>query len=140
MKPTYQTLSYLSIVPLKYKVFAIEALLHRWFVVSRSWSALHADLIKIMCLLTNNNFPIKLIEKDMNNLVICEVKNVEDKVGSELNLYFYFKYVEVSRLRTRGKTTAEFWKNHSPMAKLSPSYRRRTDWTILHNSGITNST
>ena len=55
-----QTLSYVNIAPFKYKVSTIKTLLHCGFAVSGSWSAFHAEVTRIKCLLNNNNFPIKL--------------------------------------------------------------------------------
>ena len=96
IKPTYdnQTLNYVSIAPLKYKVSTIKTLLHRGFAVSGSWSAFHAEVTRIKCLLNNNNFPIKLIDKEIKKFVNSKVNIAEKKVKSDINLYFCNRMTE----------------------------------------------
>ena len=75
VKPTYdnQTLNYLSIAPLKYKISTIKTLLHRGFHVSDSWNTFHTEVIRIKNLLNNNNFPIKLIDNYTAVSKICKI-------------------------------------------------------------------
>ena len=82
IKPIYdnQTFSYVSITPLKYKLSTIKTILHCGFAASGFWSAFHADVTRIKCLLNNINFPIKLIYKEIKKFVSSKVKIIEKKV------------------------------------------------------------
>ena len=97
IKPTYdnQILNYLSIAPIKYKISTIKTLLHRGFRVSDPWNTFHTEVIRIKNLLNNNNnFPIKLIEKEVNKIVTSKVKNLNIEVKDKVNFYFCNRMTE----------------------------------------------
>ena len=96
IKTTYdnQTLIYVSIIPLEYKVFTIKTLLHRGSAVSGSWSAFHAEETRTKCLLNNNNFPIKLVDKEIQKFVNSKGEIIETKVKNDLNLYYCNRMTE----------------------------------------------
>ena len=41
--------------------------------MSDSWDTFHTEIIRIKNVLNNNNFPIKLIEKEVNKFVTSKV-------------------------------------------------------------------
>ena len=63
-------------------------LLYRGFSVSSSWNTFHAEVTRIKYLLHDNNFPIKLIDKEVNKFVISKVKNLNMEVKDAIKFYF----------------------------------------------------
>jgi len=71
VKPTNHgdCLNYNSMRPERYKVGVIRAFLHRGYNVSDSWQTFHLELERIKQLLTNNNYPMLLIESVFNKFI-----------------------------------------------------------------------
>lgn len=65
-------INYNSICPDRYKTGVIKTLLHRGYHTSSDWFSFHEEIKRIKQLLTNNNFPMKAIDR--------EVKDFLDKI------------------------------------------------------------
>jgi len=67
-------INFRSICPKRYKVGVIKTLLHRAYHISSDWNIFHQEVQRIKQLLTNNNFPMQVIddvvEKFLNNVMI----------------------------------------------------------------------
>ena len=59
-----------------------------------SWENFHAEVIRIKYLLNSNDFPIKLIEKEVNKFVSPKVKNLNNEVRDKINFQFCNKMSE----------------------------------------------
>lgn len=55
-------LNYRSICPDRYKTGVIKTLLHRGYAVCSDWQSFHQEIVRIKKLLTNNNYPMKVID------------------------------------------------------------------------------
>ena len=83
-------LNYSSICPDKYKSSVINTLLHRAYQICSDWETFHVELIRIKQLLTNNNFPMKIIDERIRKFL----DNVFVGPNPETNLdaiKFYFR-------------------------------------------------
>ena len=56
-------INFKSLCPERYKIGVIKTLLYRGYHVSNDWQTFHLEIERIKQLLTNNNFPMKLIEE-----------------------------------------------------------------------------
>jgi hypothetical protein len=60
---TGECMNYNSITTEQYKLAVVRTFLHRAYKISSSWELLHSEMQRIKQLLTNNNYPITIIEK-----------------------------------------------------------------------------
>lgn len=84
-------LNYNSICPDRYKVGVVKTLLHRAYGVCSDWLSFHQEMLRIKQLLTNNNYPMKLIDETIRKFL--NNKNVQD-VSNNTNskkIKFYYE-------------------------------------------------
>ena len=84
-------INYKSLCPERYKVGVIKTLLHRGYHISNDWETFHIEIVRIKQLLTNNNFPMKLIDETINKFIASKFKvnnNNNSTVKNEIRLYF----------------------------------------------------
>jgi hypothetical protein len=82
-------LNFNSLCPDRYKVGVAKALLHRGYHISSSWDLFHTEVTRIKQLLTNNNFPMTLIDRTINNFVKQKVlKNPSIIPKRQIQLFF----------------------------------------------------
>lgn len=62
-------LNFNSLCPDRYKVGVAKALLHRGYHVSSCWDSFHVEVNRIRQLLTNNSFPMALVDRTISNFV-----------------------------------------------------------------------
>lgn len=68
-------INYNGLCPDKYKVSVIKTLLHRGFHVCSDWASFHLEINRLKQLLTNNNFPMSIIDSTVNNFLQNKVDN-----------------------------------------------------------------
>ena len=82
-------LNFDSICPDRYKTGVIKTLLHRAFHVSSCWDDFHIEVERIKQLLTNNNFPINIIDQALKQFLNKMVSNVHPSPTiNNIALYF----------------------------------------------------
>lgn len=64
-----ECLNYHSITPDQYKSGVIKTLLHRAYKISSDWITFHKEVMRIQQLLTNNNYPMEVIEKEVKKFM-----------------------------------------------------------------------
>jgi len=82
-------LNYRSVCPDRYKVGVIKTLLHRGLQICNDWNNFHQEVLRIKQLLTNNNFPMRVIDDTVNeflNKVLKPGDFVSDK--QEISIYY----------------------------------------------------
>ena len=62
-------MNYLRIAPERYKLGVIKTLLHRAYKICSSYESLHVEMEWIRQLLTNNNFPINVIDGEIGKFL-----------------------------------------------------------------------
>ena len=62
-------LNYNSICPERYKLGVIKTLIHRAYYVSSDWINFTIKIDRLKQLLVNNNFPMSLIDKTVNEFI-----------------------------------------------------------------------
>ena len=65
-------LNFNSICPEKYKTGVIKTFLHRGFAICSDWTTFHKEIERIKQILTNNNFPMELIDKNVKEFVTAK--------------------------------------------------------------------
>jgi len=95
-------LNFNSICPERYKTGVIRALLHRGYHVSNNWSVFAIEIDRIKRLLTNNNYPMHLIDSTVQKFLSSKVLDErKDPPGS--NIDFYFRNQMTSSYKTEEK-------------------------------------
>ena len=84
-----ECLNYDSVCPDRYKTGVIKALLHRGYHVSSSWEEFSREIDRIAQQLTNNNYPMGLIERTVNQFVERVYANKgENELENKINIFF----------------------------------------------------
>ena len=83
-------MNYNSICPIRYKTGIIKTLLHRAKLISSNWSNFHAEITRLKQTLVNNNYPLFLIDKEINNFLKTNFeKNISNSIEkNKINLFF----------------------------------------------------
>ena len=82
-------LNYNSICPDRYKTGVIKTLLHRAFSVCSNWNLLHDEIDRVKQLLTNNNYPMKIIDKTVKEFLDNKIQQHDPSpIKNKVNLYF----------------------------------------------------
>jgi len=85
-----QCLNYNSVCPDRYKIGVIKTLLYRGFHHSDDWTSFHAEIDRIKQLLSNNNFPMSIIDRTVKNFIdnkMCPPSS-NNVPTSKVELYF----------------------------------------------------
>ena len=92
-KPTNygDCINFTSICPDRYKVGVMKSFLHSTYAISSSWEAFHQDRASIKQLLVNNNFPMAIIDKQVNKFLEKKIKPADVNEANNdnyENIYF----------------------------------------------------
>ena len=97
-------INYSSICPERYKTGVIKTLLHRGYHISSDWDSFHEEIIRIKQLLTNNNFPMKTIDNEVNKFLDKIFRPQEPTATNKIEFFqgqMYSNYkVEEKQLQT----------------------------------------
>ena len=96
IKPTSNgdCLNFESICPDRYKTGVVKTLLHRGYAISADWNEFHEEINRIKQLLTNNNFPMRVIDDEVNKFLRMKLvnhnrnENVNAKEVNHLQLFY----------------------------------------------------
>ena len=90
-KPTNpgECLNYDSSCPERYKVSVVNSLLYRSYKLCSSWDSFHCEVLRVKQLLTNNNFPMSVIDKSINKF-LNKIMNNNNSVTNVNSIKFYF--------------------------------------------------
>ena len=66
---TGECINYNSIAPERYKTGVIKTMLNRAYKICSSYESLHLEINRLKQLFTNNNFPMKLIDKEVDKFL-----------------------------------------------------------------------
>ena len=92
VKPTNlgDLVNFHSICPDKYKLGVIKTLLHRGYQICSDWESFHNEINRIKQLLTNNNFPMQVIDNTVRDFLNkINVNNSPLTTGNNpINLFF----------------------------------------------------
>ena len=94
VKPTSsgQCINFHSIAPYRYKTGVIKTLLNRAYKICSSNESLNSEIERLKQLFTNNNFPMKTIEKEISNFISKkhhpESQNPDEPTTDPTTLYY----------------------------------------------------
>ena len=138
-------INYKGICPDKYKLSVINTLLHRGYHISTDWYSFHQEILRIKQLLTNNNFPMNVIDKCVNNFLNNKLTpTTRENKSKYIQLYFkgqmscHYKTEEKHLQRTIQKHVISVDPDKS--VKLSIYYRNTKLSNLLIRNKTTNST
>jgi hypothetical protein len=86
---TGECMNYNSITTEQYKLAVIRTFLHRAYRICSSWELLHSEMQRIKQLLTNNNYPITVIEKEIHNFLQRKLNEKDISSKPELIKLYY---------------------------------------------------
>ena len=89
-------INYLSLCPERYKTGVIKTLLHRGYKICSSWTSFHVEVVRIKQLLTNNSFPMAIIDKEVKKFLDKQLSNVAANENTQSNIDFYYRSQMVS--------------------------------------------
>ena len=132
VKPTNsgECLSYDSLCPDRYKSGLIKCLLFRAFKICSSWLSFHAEVERIKPLLTNNNFPMKYIDKNIELFLNKYVLSQNKETASKNIIPFYF----------HNQMTANYKQDENKLIKIVKEHvepcdeNSRTNLTIFYRA------
>ena len=85
-------INYNSVAPERYKTGIIKTFLHRAYKICSDWNSFSTELDRIKQLLTNNNFPMAIIDQHietfLNNKFKTNNNSNETTPNTNLNIYF----------------------------------------------------
>ena len=82
-------INYNSIAPERYKLGVIKTFIHRAYKICCSWQSFHSELERIKQLLSNNNFPMIIIEREIKNFLDTKYKtHIEHNPNNNIILYY----------------------------------------------------
>ena len=82
-------LNYNSICPEKYKTGVIKTFLHRGFAICSDWATFHTEIERIKQILTNNNYPMKLIDETVKNFLNSKFRDINQTPRKNKVQIFY---------------------------------------------------
>jgi len=140
IKPTNygQVVNYKSICPERYKEGVIKTLLYRGYNHCSNWQIFDEEIQRIKQLLTNNNFPMQLIDRTIHDFINRKLK--PSSVTTSTNTKFFFQNQMSSNYKVEEKRLKEiFYKNVKPVtAENSVSLNIYYRNPKLHNLFIKN--
>ena len=83
-----ECINYRSIAPERYKTGVIKTFLHRAYKICNNWTTLTAEIDRIQQLLTNNNFPMKLIEQTIKQFIDRKQIPTTESNTPSINIYY----------------------------------------------------
>ena len=88
-KPSFTGLltNFLSYVPSSYKLALINTLIHRVYNICSTWVIFHKHISNLKHILQRNNFPPKLVDKEINKYLNKIHELDESKTKKDINYY-----------------------------------------------------
>jgi len=110
-----QCINYKSICPDRYKTGVIKTFLHRAYNVCSNWSNFSSELERIKQILSNNNFPMTVIDNTIKKFLDNKFKPSENPAQIDHKIVFYYKSQMQSNYKLEEKRLQNiFSKNVSP--------------------------
>ena len=81
-------INFQSICPEQYKTGVIKTLIYRAYHIASSWQIFHNELENIKQALTNNNFPISLIDKIISKFLLNKLQDPKGDHKQKIVLYY----------------------------------------------------
>ena len=69
-----ECMNYNSIVPHRYRTCVFRTLLNRAYKISHDWTPFNKEATRLKQMLANNNFPMALIDNELNKFVTTKVE------------------------------------------------------------------
>ena len=120
-KPTYTRLltNYNSFTSLNYKKGLIKTLIDQTFRINSTWSGFHYDILNLKSVLQKNEFPLKLIEKNISNYLCNNVfKKKENEqmplLQSTKKRFYKLPYIGNFSIQTKKKLNNIVLKYRNP--------------------------
>ena len=114
-KPTNtgECINYNGIVPDKYKVSTIKTFLHRAYNTCSSWTSFSSEVDRVKQLLTNNNYPMDIIEREIKAFLDRKFTSTEETIRpSTEDIQLYFKNQMSSQYKQEEHTLQKIVSDH----------------------------
>ena len=113
-------INFKSVCPERYKIGVIKTLLHRGYHISADWATFHLEIERIKQLLSNNNFPMEIIETTIKKFLNSLTKP-KSQIESEDQINFYFQNQMTSNYKAEEEKLRKIVHKH--ISSVSPDSR-----------------
>lgn len=126
-----QCMNYNGITSDQYKVGVIKTFLQRAYRICSDWESLHVEVERIKQLLTNNNYPQKIVDETINKFLEQKLTCCVSQDNSDNTIKFYYKNQMTSQYKHEEKLLRKIVDDHvkstdqSRSVKLNIYYRAR---------------
>ena len=103
-------LNYKSECPQKYKESVIYSYMNRAYKISSSWDIFHKEVDRIKQLLTNNNYPMMLVEQEINKFLNKKFCQKDSHLQSLQTYVLYYKNQISTQYRVDERMLREIFK------------------------------
>jgi len=133
-------LNYRSICPDRYKVGVINTLLHRGYCISENWSIFHIEVERIKQLLTNNNFPMTVIDTTINKFIDSKINKFPNTNVSGTKIQLFYRSQMHSAYKSEEKRLQQIISKSIVPARKEDTINLRIYYKCkkVHNLLITN--
>ena len=137
-KPTStgECINFNSIAPDRYKTGVIKTMLHRAFTISSTYDLLHQEIERLKQVFVNNNFPMDIIESQINKFLTMKLQK-EDNVSKFEDIKLYFKNQMSSKYKQQEESLRDIIDKNiksldeNRQVKLNIYYKNRTLKNLL---------
>ena len=111
-------LNYRSACPQPYKTCLIKTLLHRGWIVSHNWEIFHIEVRRIKQLLTDNDFPMKVIDAEVDKFIrgkrsaTSDANTEAENSSQEATVKLYFRNQMTTAYKTDESKLHELVRRH----------------------------
>ena len=134
IKPTNtgECINYNSISPDRYKLGVTRTFLHRAFNTCSTYQSLHLEIQRIKQLLTNNNFPMEVIDGEVRKFMDPKYSNMDENPTEKQQIPLYYQNQMNSQYLQEEKSLRKIISNHvapredTAEVKLQIYYKSRT--------------
>lgn len=133
-KPTHggDCINFNSLCPERYKLGVIKTLLHRAYTISSTWHDVHQEIVRIKQLLTDNNYPMQTIDREINRFITSKIDSpLTPDPPPPPDTRLYFEHQMTSNYKNEEKSLHNIIDKHikptnpSAKVKLIIYYRNR---------------
>ena len=114
-------INYKSIAPQQYKTCVKKTMLHRAYNIFSNWDNFNSEMQRLKQLFSNNNFPMEIVEKEINNFLNKKCAITEDTTIKEDQIKLYYR----NQMRTQHKQ-----EEHNVRKIISENVTARVNSTI----------
>lgn len=100
---TGDCINFHSICPDRYKIGTINGLLHRAYRISSNWALFHEETARLKQMLTNNNFPMALIDNTIKKFLANKLRTEHNQENNKEVIKLFYENQMTSNYKVEEK-------------------------------------